>query len=69
MRHTYIHWRIPLEKWSACRGSLCAQKLQQTQEMIIHAPSEIRTRDPSNRVLQTHTLDRTTTDIGQYINV
>jgi hypothetical protein len=38
----------------------------QTQETNVHAPTGIRTRDPSNQAAKTYALDGAATGIGQY---
>jgi hypothetical protein len=45
--HTHTHGRTPLDEWSARRRGLYLHRT--TQHTNIHAPSMIRTRDPSNQ--------------------
>jgi hypothetical protein len=41
---------------------------RQQNKTIIHVPSIIRTRDPSNQVAKTYALDRAATGIGNNSN-
>jgi hypothetical protein len=45
--HIQTHGRTPLGEWSARRRGLYLHR--KTQQTNIHAPSGIRTRDPSNK--------------------
>jgi hypothetical protein len=45
--HIQTHDMTPLDEWSACRRDLCLHRT--TQQTNIHAPTGIRTRDPSNQ--------------------
>jgi hypothetical protein len=45
--HIQTHGRAPLDEWSARRRDLYLHRT--TQQTNIHAPSGIRTRDPSNQ--------------------
>jgi hypothetical protein len=47
---TYTCGRTPLNEWSALRRERYIHTTQQIEQTNIHAPSRIRTRDPSNQV-------------------